>query len=252
MNTVLDDNRKLCLVSGEIIAMTPHMSMVFEVEDLAVASPATVSRVGTIFMEPEKVVGVDAQVESWLMGLNEVAMPFRDRLKELLTGLLQPSITFLRKKAREYVATVDNNLASGTLNILHQFWTPFIPIDGAYEVPAELTAALPKLLEKLVFFSVVWGACASTDQASRLKFDAFLREKCVELGIADAVGLPATGLVYDYSCVLADNKWVPWMETISTFELSPKTAFEDIIVPTLDSVRAHIISRTISRMRSRA
>lgn len=105
MNTVLDDNKKLCLSSGEIIKLTEAMTMMFEVADLAVASPATVSRCGMVYLEPS-ILGLDPFIQCWIRKLPDAIFTHRDKLQSLFDLYLNVS---------ELDGTICCNCHSGTI-----------------------------------------------------------------------------------------------------------------------------------------
>ncbi|KAJ9444246.1 Dynein-1-beta heavy chain [Diplonema papillatum] len=97
MNTVLDDNKKLCLLNGDIIHMTKEMRMVFEVSDLAVASPATVSRCGMVYFNSSN-LPMTALFSSWKNTLPEIvkeSASLMDSVHSLVTLFAQPAIDFV-------------------------------------------------------------------------------------------------------------------------------------------------------------
>ncbi len=105
MNTVLDDNKKLCLMSGEVISMSRNMNMIFEPMDLEEASPATVSRCGMVYLQPHE-VGWFHLFESWK---NKLPSSFGEEQHKILTSLVKtlmdPLINFVKNEAKETAPT---------------------------------------------------------------------------------------------------------------------------------------------------
>jgi len=65
LNTVMDDNKVLTLVSQERIPLTPEMRLLLEVSNLRNATPATVSRGGVLYIN-ESDIGWRPYVDTWL------------------------------------------------------------------------------------------------------------------------------------------------------------------------------------------
>ena len=105
MNTVMDDNRKLCLNSGEIIKLTTAVRLIFEVDDLSQASPATVSRCGMIYLDAESTLGPLPIVESWIAypprQLFSISM--KETLKKLFSQLFLPCLEYWKTDIRPFI-----------------------------------------------------------------------------------------------------------------------------------------------------
>ncbi|XP_022823491.1 dynein heavy chain 1, axonemal-like [Spodoptera litura] len=251
MNTVLDDNKKLCLSSGEIMKLTERQRMIFEVADLTVASPATVSRCGMVYLDTQ-VVGLPPLVNAWIKSnLPPIADPIRKLIVPLITTYLYPALELLRAEMTEIVASIDSALVLKFLELLDFKLRPLTGKDDRPPPPANFLALMPRLAPLWVIWSIIWSVGATCDLNSRGIFSEFIRKATVENGLKPL--FPEVGRVYDYTLhdggftdptedgEPAPPYWYNWMANMAPYVVDSEWQYADIEVPTLDNVRSQAI-----------
>ena len=258
MNTVLDDNKKLCLASGEQIKLAPHMSVMFEVEDLAQASPATVSRCGMVYME-QVGLGVQALVESWIQRMPAPLSPYLEQLHTLCAWLLPPTLAYVAAQSRMQLQVSEMHCVSSFTHLMDALLADLV---AALQKPQASPTSEQAVawVEGLVLFSLVWSVGSHGDVASRARFHSFFhdltRGRCdeAEHGVAvakdhvhrkasnpipqpDPSSSPPTPTVFDFAYAAETQSWRPWLRDGDEFVIPAQARFTDIVVPTVDTVR---------------
>ncbi|XP_028395151.1 dynein heavy chain 3, axonemal-like isoform X1 [Dendronephthya gigantea] len=250
MNTVLDDNKKLCLMSGEIIQMSSKQSLIFEPSDLEQASPATVSRCGMIYLEPHQ-LGWTPLLDSYMNTLPpSLSKEHRETIKSLFDWLMQPCLDFLRHECKFFVQTSPLHLTSSHMR-LYTCLMDEISAQATAEGSDRMSATqISSWLQGLFLFAMVWGVAGTITGDSRKKFDAFFRllisgtdkdhPKPKNIKLSKQNVFPDPGIVYDYYFVKqASGSWGKWMDYVDKKKLEiPKDAkVSELTIQTADTAR---------------
>jgi len=251
MNTVLDDNKKLCLNSGAVIKLSNVMTMMFEVDDLSFASPATVSRCGMIFLEPHQ-LGHTVLIESYIERF-KVNFPekFVQNIKDLLHYFIDICVVFSIYHSKMSQAVHGNVLATNTLELFDTFVSDWCKAGATVPSDAE-----DKMVNALIF-AITWSIGGKVDEHTRGKFDLFMQELIEGEEVLEKYKLDLVNNGYCLHEIKKMEKhkiqkgdsmfsifferdscsWVPWEKTQEAFQIPADAPYSEMIVPTLDSIR---------------
>lgn len=259
MNSVMDDNKLLTLANGERIRLGSHCCLLFEVGDLAYASPATVSRTGMVFVDP-KILGYEPYWQRWISSRSEQE---RDILDELYERLVPETSAFVHEgvDGSTQIEPLKTIVLQTELNMIIQLC---IMLDAI--LPSSAAATTTSAKSKVTFdkevIECVFLQClylsfgASLIDDSRLKFDEFIKRLNPLMSIQDAPDKPANtsqwptakSTLYEYFFDIEKKEWIAWEWILPEYIHDPKMKFSDILVPTVDTLRTDWILQLMKQV----
>ncbi|CAB1339925.1 unnamed protein product [Coregonus sp. 'balchen'] len=163
LNSVLDDNKTLTLANGDRIVMSPACKLVFEVHNMDNASPATVSRVGMVFMSSSALSWRPIlQVQGLLCNNTNQSAPY------YYTQCVDSGWAYKRSavEADNIMSLYDKVFEDAySVNLLEGL----IPTKEAGGLVSSMQ------LERLFVFCLMWSVGALLELEDREKLEAFIR-----------------------------------------------------------------------------
>lgn len=229
MNSVLDDNKVLTLINSSRIALPPEVGLLFEVENLAVASPATVSRCGMIYMDVSS-LGYKPYLESWIQR-TLVVERHRNKINSLLHKYLDAFIDFKHQQLHDLLPATDLNVVQSFCHLYETLAVPENGVDPADEIHFD------PMVECWFWFSLVWSVGASLDEESRKEADLWVREL--------ESPFPPKDTIFDYYVDTTKHCMLAWEDKLpTTWKRPADLPFNKILVPTVDTLRNSFILQT--------
>ena len=233
LNTVLDDNKILTLANGDRMPMTPNVKMMFEVETLVNASPATVSRAGIIYVSDTD-LDWSPTVEGWIRRQPSNQQTLLRNLFVKYMGESNPvypghAIDFLNRNTAQVMGISRVGMTSALCDL-------FIGLTqgkGCMDIGVDMDVRV----EKLFLYCLCWTVGGLLEADGRLKFDEFLRGIDKAGGMMPKVQEGET--IYEYFMSIETNDWQLWRPPKWIYPAGQeKLDFSNLLVPTMDSTRA--------------
>lgn len=249
LNSVLDDNKLLTLPSGERLEIPSNVRIILEVDSLAQATPATVSRCGMVWFS-EGTVSLEMSVKNLYLTLLKqdisgisadiplAQSSFLDSVQSLIIPQVQgsPSLVMealdfalnqqhiMRPTRERCLVSLKALLVQGisqviTYNEMH----PDFPMTGDH---------LDLFSKRWLLHSLLWSFSGSTPWSERNEFSDLLIQK-------SGMSLPIPGAnVADYKVRVQDGEYELWSDSVPRMEIeSHQVTSSDIVITTTDTVR---------------
>ena len=226
MNTVMDDNKVLTLVSNERVPLSPAMRMVFEINSLKNATPATVSRAGILYIN-ETDIGWRPFMETWVQ--KRTSATEKNFLPALFDHYVDGLVEMTRRGYKEVTSLRLINKVS-TIIYLLEGMLPLIPEE-------KMTA---EIIDMTFAYCAMWafGGPLIVDKSGDY------RKKFSE-DFASTFGskFPKDGLCFDYSFDPSKGEYVHWNTKVSPYNAAPigngpgQAPFNSLFVDTVETTR---------------
>jgi len=228
MNSLLDDSKLLTLNNGDRLPLASNCKLLFETENLDVASPATISRVGLLYMDIAE-LGYQPMLAKWIDSKDKENVgikgeDYKAHLQELVIKYIPKVMNTKKTVCKELVKSSETGSIINFCKLYDSIW------GNTVKAPDGDTTNFMSYIEKIFVFAIIWSIGATLAEQSRRELDLVLRD--IE------PMFPHLNTVYEYHVSPEKQDFSPWEDFIqNNWKPQADLPFWEIYVPTVDTAR---------------